>query len=116
MENTSNSFLRLMDRYLEGLIFQGLNMQFPLTGSIELAEIYSLPCPQEQRASFYYHTLIRTEETRLHMGSRIALHVSESTVLRDQALKLIYHVCRDSRVGVLVDGDGRGCMRNMDET
>ena len=89
-----------------------------LTRAVELAEEDPLPGPEREAAVADRHEHVGAHERRadVRRGVLLALFdVLPGPVLGDDPLERGLEVARDGRVGVLVDRDARGGVRDVDE-
>ena len=86
---------------------------------VELAEEDPLPAAERELAAVERHEDLRVHQRRAHVrggvGAVGVLGVLPVPAVVDHLLERVLEVLRDERVGVLVDRDARGRVRNVDE-
>src|SRR5690242_17791689 len=83
-----------------------LHVQLSGAGSVELAEVDSLPGAEHKPPVFDEYEHVVADEARLDVAVAVPLVMSViRLVLRHQRFQLAEHVALDVRVGVLVDRD-----------
>jgi len=85
-----------------------------LARAVEFAEENSLPGAESEFAVFDEDDLARAGEDGLHVRVSVAFGVAIWAVVWDQAIEDSFDVAGDVNVGVLVDGDSGGGVRNVD--
>ena len=85
-----------------------------LPGAVEFTKKNSLPGTESEFAVFDEDGLARSSEDGFHVRVRVAFAVAIRALMRDQAIEDPLDVAGDVGIGVLVDDDSGGGMRNID--
>jgi hypothetical protein len=85
-----------------------------LARAVEFAEEDSLPGAQREFAVFDECGLTRSGEDGLHVGIGVALGVLVRAFVGNQAIEDSFDVAGNVGIGVLVDDDSGGGVRNVD--
>src|SRR5438067_12110655 len=95
---------------------QKLHMDAAFPGAVEFAEVDALPAAQHQLAALHEDRRTGTDQAGLDVRVAVALTVPEALLLlRHGALQPKEDIMPHVRVGILVDGDGGGGMRAVDD-
>ena len=85
-----------------------------LARAVEFAEEDSLPGAESEFAVFDKDDLARSGEDGFHVRVRVAFGVAIGALVGDQPIENSFDVAGDVGIGVLVDDDSGGGMRNID--
>ena len=85
-----------------------------LARAVEFAEEDSLPGAESEFAVIDEYDLARSGEDGLHVGIGVALGVLVRAFVGNEAIEDSFDIAGDVGIGVLVDGDPGGGVRNVD--
>ncbi len=105
--NTQNSTLKTS-------LLPHLHPHFPAPRSVEFAEKHRLPSPQLQFAAADNDGNAAAYQRGFDMGGGITFAVSVVVNVRDDFVQFHHNIAADGRVGVFVDSDGGGGVRDED--
>src|SRR5216684_3537672 len=85
-----------------------------LARAVEFTKKNSLPGAESEFAVFDEDGLARSGEDGFHVRVRVAFGVAIPALMRDQAIEDLFDVAGDVGIGVFVDDDSGGGVRNID--
>src|SRR4030042_3447669 len=89
----------------------------PVSGTVELHEHQALPGPQPQTATMHRHRLARTQNGCLDVGRGVVVHaIVPPGPFGNHATQGVQYVLTHVRIGVLVDHDRGGSVRDVHHT
>src|SRR5438105_6881343 len=91
-----------------------LNLDRALARPVELAKVDRLPAAERQPAVLDRNAHGRADQTGERVAARVALGVAEARLVAEQVGIRLEKIANDIRVCILVDGDGGGRMRRID--
>jgi hypothetical protein len=99
-----------------GILFRvgdGFDVEFAVARAIEFAKEDALPVAQNELAVGYKNGLLGTHEDGFHVRVGIAFGVFVGPAFRDEVIEDAFDIAGDVWVGVLVDGDCGGGVRDV---
>src|SRR5262245_28373337 len=94
------------------------DQNLPLAGTVELAEEDPLPGAERELATVERDEHLRAHQGRAHMRGCVfltRLDVLPAPVVPHHSLERDLEVARDGRIGMLLDGDAGGRVRDVDQ-